>query len=160
MTNVIGKLEMIEVCTKREINLKTIFKKRRMSDSYNNSIVPTTRNYRKLYQDLKVEYENMQQQYEVLEAEYRENTIVQSMNDMKEQYEELLKTTVSMYRFRSLEDKHNKIVLNANAGSIICNHVIRLLKEIESNLFDTTSRDNLYKAHVQVSIIKDILDDI
>lgn len=131
-----------------------------MSESYNNSVVPNARNYRKLYQELKVEYETLQQQYEILETEYRENTIVQSMNDMKAQYEELLKTTVSMYRFRSLEDKHNKTVLNANAGSIICNHVIRLLKEIESNLFDTISRDNLYKAHVQISIIKDILDDV
>lgn len=131
-----------------------------MSDSYNSSAIPNARNYRKLYQELKAEYEILEQQMEALQVEYRENTIVQSMNDMKEQYEELLRTTVSMYRFRSLEDKHNKMVLNATAGSIICNHVMKLLKEIESNLFDSGSRDNLYKVHVQIGIVKDILDDM
>lgn len=126
-----------------------------MSDSYN-----VQRNYRKLYQDLKVEYETLQAQFKALEQEYSENTIIQSMNDMKEQYEELLRTTVSMYRFRSVEDKNNKLILNATACSIICNHLVRLLKEIETNIFDTSSRDNLYKAQVQSSIIKEILDDI
>jgi hypothetical protein len=126
-----------------------------MSDSFN-----AQRNYRKLYQDLKVEYETLQSQLKALQQEYSENTIIQSMNDMKDQYEELLRTTVSMYRFRSVEDKNNKLILNATACSIICNHLIRLLKQIETNIFDTNSRDNLYKAQVQSSMIKDILDDM
>ena len=126
-----------------------------MSETFN-----AQRNYRKLYQELKVEYEMLQEQYKALQVEYSENTIVQSMNDMKDQYEELLRTTVSMYRFRAVEDKNNKLILNATACSIICNHLIRLLKEVDNNIFDTSSRDNLYKAQVQTGIIKEILDDM
>ena len=53
---------------------------------------------------LKLENENLKMQIQ----ELNENTVIQSMNDMKEQYEQLKNNTVSLHMFENLRETHTQ----------------------------------------------------
>lgn len=110
-------------------------------------------------------YEDIKSKYEALLHEMKENTILESMNDMKVRYDELVKSTVSIYRYESLqqrykelEQKHATLKDVFIAVPIMINHVSKLLTSLDVK----TSQDGkleLYKAKLELCTIKDIVED-
>lgn len=108
-------------------------------------------------EELKQSYECLLMEYTRLKEEYQENTIIQSMNDMKKRYDELLETTVSIYKYNRLktrmEASNNRII----AAVILLERILELLKPVNAN-GGYLSTTNCFKAELEMSIIKDILE--
>lgn len=78
-----------------------------------------------------------------------ENTVISSMNDMKERYDELVNNTVCSHNFYSLQSyyKRNSDLLKSIdvIGNIIYDNVLSLLLFIDNNHYDQGLRDNNIK---------------
>ena len=64
-----------------------------------NEIENIKKDYIKLQEDyvkLQEDYVKLQEEYDKLLNDYSENVIIQSMNDMKQKYDTLLRSTVSL----------------------------------------------------------------
>jgi len=94
--------------------------------------------------------------YRELCINYSENTIIQSMHDMKERYEELQRETVSLFRYNQLEKdyKHQNKVINA---------VLVILEKTSNRLRDIELLDKdkeIYRCEIELLIITDLLQEI
>ena len=110
------------------------------------------------YERLLKKYNNLHKMYTDLQHEYSENVIVQSMNDMKRRYDELMENTVPTYKY-NLAVEQKKHMLESIIGScVIIDHVKRELKKVETEtLLDRTNR--LFKVQLELIMLKDILKD-
>ncbi len=110
------------------------------------------------YNKLKVDYATLQEQHQKLQDEYSENTIVQSMNDMKQQYERLVSNSVTVSRYKDLQEKYNGAQRTVTASHVLADRILKQLNSIEHRLiYDTKSILN--KAHLELIILKEVLDD-
>ena len=107
------------------------------------------------YKLLKKEYEKVCQEIDELKSElkelqqeYCENTIIQSMNDMRDRYQELLQTTVSKERYNSLLNQRAKYIDHMKTIHILLNNVS---KHIGSSQ---------YNVNMRIKLIMEIIDDI
>ena len=107
------------------------------------------------YRLLKKEYEKVCQQVDelknelvVLQQEYCENTVIESMNDMRDRYQELLQTSVSKDRYNSLLSQKAKYVDHIKAIQILLNNVSKHIEPTQ------------YTAHLRIKLIMEIIDDI
>lgn len=92
---------------------------------------------------------------EALEKELddlNENTVISSMNDMKEQYEELVNNSVCCHKFYSLQSfyKQNLNTLKSvdAIGNVIYDNVLSLLLFMDNNHYDEALRNNNIKHHL------------
>ena len=107
---------------------------------------------------LKDEHEILQKEYNSLQTNYSENIIIQSMQEMKERYDKMLKSTVTIHKYDILYEKYKKLVKNFSGCAIILEYVIKTLKQLNKTLF-TESKNLLFKAELQLEMIKEILED-
>jgi hypothetical protein len=107
---------------------------------------------------LKDEHEILQKEYNSLQTNYSENIIIQSMQEMKERYDKMLKSTVTIHKYDTLYEKYKKLVKNFSGCTIILEYVIKTLKQLNRTLF-TESKNLLFKAELQLEMIKEILED-
>lgn len=109
------------------------------------------------YDVLKSEYDALQTKYEQLLRDYSENTIIESMNDMKRRYDEIVERSVPIYKFSVIEEKYKKMTQGVLGVDALVTHVIKSLKELENvALLD---KHRLHKLTLELIIIKEILQD-
>jgi nucleotidyltransferase/DNA polymerase involved in DNA repair len=109
--------------------------------------------------NLKQENEKLQNELDDLRHEYSENTIVQSMNDMKDRYEELVSTTVSLYKYENLKKKHTAVYRTVLGITILNNHIKKIVEELETRF--TYERYNmLTRIKSDIITINEIIEDV
>lgn len=120
---------------------------------------------KKTYDALIIEYEELLSKYNDLKYDYQENTIVQSMNDMKKRYERLLETTVSLEEYKKLEAVKKSAERKLIATSVLTEKIIDSLKKFEQEIVQTYTNDNdilahyqLYKIQLHMMFLKEILE--
>lgn len=110
------------------------------------------------YDKLQEEYNKLQQEYDKLLNDYSENIIIQSMNDMKQKYDTLLRSTVSLYKHQILQDKFTNLIRSFSGCSVLIDHAIKVLKQTKNaNLLD--KKNLISKAELELITIKEILED-
>jgi predicted nuclease with TOPRIM domain len=108
------------------------------------------------YDELNKEYELLKSKYTNLENEFNENTIIQSMNDMKRKYEELMESTVSSYKYNMINKKYKKLYKIVVCASVLLEHNISLLKRIVEGYNNSNS---LYKVQTNLITLKTLIDE-
>ncbi len=107
---------------------------------------------------LQEEYDKLHEEHAKLLNDYSENIIIQSMNDMKQKYDTLLRSSVSLYKHQILQDKFTNLIRSFSGCSVLIEHTIKVLKQTKnSNLLD--KKNLISKAELELVIIKEILED-
>lgn len=106
-------------------------------------------------------YTRLYNKYEELKKEYSENTIIQSMNEMRDRFEELKKDTVSKYKYNLLEEKNRQQNRAINAVLVILENTSKKLRliDIEMQLPIEIQKD-LYRSEIELAIIMELLENI
>ena len=119
-----------------------------MNDEYQ-YLQSKNKDLEKEYKDLQLKYQDIENKYEHLRHEYTENVIVQSMNDMKQKYEQLQKSTVPLYKYQLINEKYKTFVKNFSGCVVLTEHIIKVLR-----------RDRLNnKVESELITLKEILED-
>lgn len=109
---------------------------------------------------LNEQYKYLEDELDDLQNEYSENIIIQSMNEMKIRYDNMIKTTVPVYKYNVLNEKYEKLVKNFAGCSVLIDHIVKLLRSIENETTLRNERKNiLLKAELELITVKDILED-
>lgn len=112
------------------------------------------------YDTLRNEHEKLKKEFTDLKYEYSENTVIQSMNNMKLQYEELIETTVPKFKYENLYEKWKYLDEISNASKIILNHSLKFIEKICDNLlYGSQRRLDMHKLQSQLVLIKELLDE-
>lgn len=126
-----------------------------------NEIENIKKDYIKLQEDyvkLQEDYVKLQEEYDKLLNDYSENVIIQSMNDMKQKYDTLLRSTVSLYKHQILQDKFTNLIRSFSGCSVLIDHTTKVLKQSKtSTLLD--KKNLISKAEFELMTIKEILED-
>jgi len=116
--------------------------------------------YKEEYKKLEFEYTELVDKYTNLLSDYSENTIIQSMNDMKAKYEELIATTVPEYKYNQLLEKCIRLENDRRAGVVLLEHIIRNLSQCESvRILNCERVRNLEKAKIGLTLLKEIFEE-
>lgn len=108
------------------------------------------------YNCLNEKYNCLEEEFIKLKGEYSENTIIQSMNEMKSRYDIMIKTTVPSYKYKLLDEKYNNLVKNFVGCSVLIDYIIKLLKKSERDIMNR--KDILLKAELELITVKEILE--
>lgn len=100
------------------------------------------------YDSLLEELTDVKNELETLKVQYSENTIIQSMNDMRDRYQELVRTSVSKERYNDLLIQKNKSVDNIKAIQVILNNISKYVEPGQ------------YILSVRLKLLCDIVDDM
>ncbi|NBP13203.1 hypothetical protein EBU95_02265 [bacterium] len=109
-------------------------------------------------QELQKNYKDLKTMYNELQLKYTENTIIQSMNDMKEQYNQLLKETVPLYRYEHMCKKHEFFERKCQAVSVLLDHILKQLKKLDY-IIPKLSENDLFKVQFEIITTREILDE-
>jgi hypothetical protein len=102
-------------------------------------------------------YTKLLKNYKSLCNEYSENTIIESMNEMKERYEQLQKDTVSIYRYNELDKKYKKQNKVITAIYVIIENTINRLRDMDFNMMYDKQKD-IYRCEIELMIILELLE--
>lgn len=106
--------------------------------------------------DLKEEYMKLKEEHEKLIRETSENTIIQSMNDMKEEYERVIQNTVPINRFKALEKRYALLFTTCEAAVVFLEHNRKNIFQMNRYNYDEKA---CRKAEMEIIVIKDIIQD-
>jgi hypothetical protein len=93
-----------------------------------------------------------------LVEEFKENVIIQSMQDMKERYERMLRTTVPKFKHDILSEKYLKLLKTSSGCTVLLDHAANILNQAEKS-YPSDYRNYILKTNTDISIVKDILED-
>lgn len=113
----------------------------------------------KRYEVLKQEYDNLVKSHDQLKNDYAENTIIQSMNEMKDRYNRLLQTSVPNHKYELINNKYTKMLKYENACSVVLEHVSKLILQVTNNVYSMDTKKLLNKIESEINITRDLLDD-
>lgn len=104
-------------------------------------------------------YNEIFKELQQLKNEYSENTIIQSMNEMRDRYNQLLDSSVPDYKYQGLYEKWYKLHRAAIASLVLTEHVTDLLKNLEEKLL--YDRDNsIIRSKFELQTIKELLENV
>ncbi|NDC95953.1 hypothetical protein EB118_21455 [bacterium] len=109
------------------------------------------------YTELNNKYTELQKEHTNLQHNYSENTIIQSMNDMKKRYDDLVSQTVPLYRYEHSQKSLKHIQKKCSAINYFLEHVLKQLKKLDSFL-PPNNENNLYKIQFEIITIMDMLE--
>jgi hypothetical protein len=98
-------------------------------------------------QHLKADYSLLFEKYSKLQEETSENTIIQSMNDMKIQYQEILRNTVSKEKYEDLLMEYERLYSTIHGIKILIQNVSKHVHSSDTVIYS------------RIKIIKEILND-
>jgi hypothetical protein len=110
------------------------------------------------YEKLKKENDELEVKYKKLQNDYSENIIIQSMNDMKRRYDELVTNSVSKYKYESVVKRSNNYYKKICTTVVLLNHIMKRIKLLEQHTFDSGEID-LYRIDFEILTIIEILED-
>jgi predicted nuclease with TOPRIM domain len=128
-----------------------------LKDNHNN-LQESFDNLQENFDNLKQSYDNLQEKYDKLLNDYSENVIIQSMNDMKQKYDTLIKTSVSLYKHQILQDKFTNLIRSFSGCSVLIDHTVKVLKQTK-NVHLLDKKNLISKAELELITIKEILED-
>jgi len=107
---------------------------------------------------LEQSYKELEKKYKELEESYKENAIIESMNEMKQQYDHLVLNSISLQRYKHLENKYNQEINKGIAVSVFLDHVLKKLKSCQ----DLSTQSSSFNCKLQLEIImaKELLSDL
>lgn len=115
------------------------------------------------YLELKKKYNKLTEEYNNLKNEYSENTIIQSMNSMKELYEEKEhELNILNKRYTKLDDSNFYLVETTKAVRVMIAGLNNKIKEIENKLkysYENESRLELHELHVCLNFIDEVIEN-
>lgn len=100
-------------------------------------------------------YNQLLADYKKLQEDYSENTVIQSMKDMKEQYERMVTTSVSRHVYKDLNDRHSELKNTCKGLCVIIDHIKSILNKRDDLIYNKQFLD---KAEVELIILKDIIE--
>lgn len=103
-------------------------------------------------------YITLLKKYKDLCNEYSENTIIQSMKDMKERYQQLEMETVPLYRYEDLEKRNNKQKRVINAVLTILENTSKRMRLLDNSVLFDKQKD-LNRCEIELVIIKELLEE-
>ena len=107
------------------------------------------------YKTLGEEYRILEKAHKTLEEEFKENSIIESMNEMKERYDAMILNTISLNRYKHLEAKYNQQSHKSIAVSVFLDHILKSLKTM-----DVMATNTQYcKIQLEIMIAKELLND-
>ena len=109
------------------------------------------------YDQLQSDYDQLQSDHNQLKNDYSENTIIQSMNEMKDRYLKLTQTTVPNFKYKLLSEKYMNLAKRSCASCVFINHILKSLDEIE--IIRHNDKNEMAKIKFQLVNIKEILED-
>ena len=109
------------------------------------------------YAKLQSEHAKLQSEHAKLQNDYSENTIIQSMNEMKERYQRLLQTTVPNYKYKSLSEKYIVLIKKITGCCVLIDYIIKIFKQID--LIRPNDTIQMSRIEMQLLTIKDLLED-
>jgi sugar-specific transcriptional regulator TrmB len=109
------------------------------------------------YVKLQNEYVKLQSEHANLQNEYSENTIIQSMNEMKDRYTKLMQTTVPNFKYKLLSEKYISLVKRVSASCVFIDHILKSLDDID--MVRTNDKNEMTKIKFQLVNIKEIFED-
>ena len=115
-------------------------------------------NLQEKYDNLQEKYNNLFNDYNILSENYSENVIIQSMNDMKIKYDNVIKSSVSLYKYQILQEKFTRLIRGFSGCSVLIDHTIKVLKESKNSTF-VDKKNLISKAELELITIKEILED-
>lgn len=121
-----------------------------LQDKYDNLLVD--------YKELLKNFDKLKKDHDNLKIEYSENMIIQSMNDMKEKYDELVKTTVPTYKYEYIHEKWKNLKQKSQAVIVLLNFLMENIKKMEYDLHYNTILDEK-KIEFQMYIMKELLEE-
>jgi sugar-specific transcriptional regulator TrmB len=126
----------------------------------NNNSEQLQRDYDQLqskFDQLKSDHEKLQSKFDQLQSDYSENTIIQSMNEMKLRYEKLTQTTVPNFKYKLLSEKYISLVKRSCASCVFIDHILQALEEID--IIRQNDKNEMTKIKFQLVNIREILED-
>jgi hypothetical protein len=106
------------------------------------------------YTILEQAHKTLEQAHKTLEEEFKENSIIESMNEMKERYDAMIMNTISLNRYKHLEAKYNQQSHKCIAVSVFLDHILKTLKTM-----DVTATNTQYcKIQLEIMIAKELLE--
>lgn len=108
------------------------------------------------YKALEKQYKSLDNEHRALQHEFSENTIIQSMNDMKEKYNHLLETTVPSYKYELLDERHTELHNKTLACSVLLDYIISSIRKFD-NIFVNMGELDVNKIEMQLTILKELL---
>lgn len=122
--------------------------------------------------ELKREHATLKQEHAILNQEYAENTIILSMNDMRDRYNELesnykiLKEenerlegeTVSLHLYKIQNEKYKGLHSKAWASIILLDYIVNATKQYH-NYFMYEGEVDIINLQKQLVVIKELLSD-
>lgn len=117
---------------------------------------------KKTYEELVCENNRLRKELDDLKYEYQENTIVQSMNDMKRRYDKLLDTTVPIEEYKRVESRNvsneNKLI----AARVFIDKIVNDLRIYEQEHMrtemDIYNNYKIYRIQLKLIFLKDVLE--
>ena len=109
------------------------------------------------YDELQSNFDDLQSVYCKLKNDYSENTIIQSMNDMRDRYLKLIQTTVPSYKYQLLSEKYISLVKRSCASCVFIDHILKSFESI--NIIRENERKEMTKIKFQLVNIREILED-
>jgi hypothetical protein len=115
------------------------------------------------YLELKRKYNALVEDYKKLKNEFSENTIIESMNSMKELYEEKEAELVNLERkYRNLEDSNYYVIETLKAIRVMISGLNYKVKEAENKLkysYENESRLELRDIETCSNFIDQVIDN-
>lgn len=115
------------------------------------------------YLELKKKYNLLLEDYKNLKDEFSENTIVQSMNSMKELYEEKENELMNLERkYKNLDDTNFYLVETLKAVRVMVSGLKGKIKQVENKFkysYENESRLELHELQICINFIDEVIDN-
>jgi hypothetical protein len=107
--------------------------------------------------ELENEFKILHDENEKLKEEFKENTIIQSMNEMKDRYDRLLRSSVTKTKYEVLNDKHMKVLKVNSACTVILEQIDNLLLDSIDKVYTPEYKNSIERIKQYNDLIKDLL---
>ena len=108
---------------------------------------------------LQNDYSQLRSDHSQLQSDYSENVIIQSMKEMKERYDRMLRTTVHISKYDLLNKNYNNLIKTFSGCTVLLEHSKKKVKELV-NFYNPEYKSNIYKLQSELETIKDIIENI
>jgi uncharacterized membrane protein YgaE (UPF0421/DUF939 family) len=112
------------------------------------------------YKKLEMDYQNLQNEFDKLQKDFSENVIIQSMEDMKNQYNSLEKTldfykksTVPIIRYSKIEERYNNLIEVLTCIGVLVRHSNNTIEKIKID------KKHITKLEMEYIVLNDIIVD-
>lgn len=105
--------------------------------------------------EILVKYKELLSKYDKLVEECKDNVVMESMNEMKTKYDNMLKNTVPTYKYNALTKKYEVAYTTLISCGVIIDHVSKAIKGLETRY----DKSKILQAQLELVMLRDIIDE-